>query len=348
MKSESNIQDKYVVLVVDDLPQNLDVMKGILLPDYDLRLTTKPKAVMSIAETIQPDIILLDVMMPEVNGYQVCQQLKANPKTQNIPVIFVSAMTDIKDEQKGFELGAVDYIAKPVAEAIVKARVRTHLQLSNQLRAAEELVASRTYELAESQKSAIHMLGEAGHYNDNDTGVHIWRMAAFSSALATAALWPVADAQLIELAAPMHDTGKIGISDSILKAPRRLTDDEMEIMKTHSQIGHSILSKSDTPLFAMAAEIALYHHEKWDGSGYPNGLSGTDIPEAARIVAIADVFDALTMQRPYKDAWPIDKAFAYIEQQAGSHFDPELVKLFVQIKDKLLKIRQKYNQLEQG
>lgn len=344
--SESNIREKYVVLVVDDLPQNLDVMKGILLPEYDVRLTTKPKTVLNIAEAVQPDIILLDVMMPEMNGYQVCQQLKSNPNTQSIPVIFVSAMTEIKDEQKGFELGAVDYIAKPVAEAIVKARVRTHLQLSDQMRAAEELVALRTKELAASQKSAIHMLGEAGHYNDNDTGVHIWRMAAFASALATAALWPVQDAELIKLAAPMHDTGKIGISDLILKAPRRLTDDEMTVMKTHSEIGHRILSKSDTPLFQMAAEIALHHHEKWDGSGYPNGLTGKGIPQAARIVAIADVFDALTMQRPYKEPWPVEKAFSYIEENAGSHFDPELASLFLSIKDKILAIKQEYDNLE--
>lgn len=187
MTTETSEQRKYIVLVVDDLPQNLDVMKGILLPEYDVRLTTKPKSVMNIAKAVKPDIILLDIMMPEVNGYQVCQQLKADPETQGIPVIFVSAMTDVKDEQKGFDLGAVDYITKPVVEAIVKARVNTHLLLSDQMRATQQLVAKKTKELEQSQRSAIFMLGEAGHYNDNDTGVHIWRMAAYAGALARAA-----------------------------------------------------------------------------------------------------------------------------------------------------------------
>lgn len=309
MTTETSEQRKYIVLVVDDLPQNLDVMKGILLPEYDVRLTTKPKSVMNIAKAVKPDIILLDIMMPEVNGYQVCQQLKADPETQGIPVIFVSAMTDVKDEQKGFDLGAVDYITKPVVEAIVKARVNTHLLLSDQMRATQQLVAKKTKELEQSQRSAIFMLGEAGHYNDNDTGVHIWRMAAYAGALARAALWTVEQVELIELASPMHDTGKIGISDDILKAPRKLTESEMAIMRSHAKIGYRILSKSQTPLFDMAAVIALHHHEKWDGSGYPDNLVAEQIPEAARIVAIADVFDALTMKRPYKKSWPTEDLF---------------------------------------
>lgn len=346
MISTSSEQDKYVVLVVDDLPQNLDVMKGILLPDYDVRLTTKPNSVVGIAESVQPDIILLDIMMPEINGYQVCQQLKANPKTAKIPVVFVSAMTDIKDEKKGFEVGAVDYIAKPVVESIVKARVKTHLQLSNQMREAERLILQRTKELEASQKSAIHMLGEAGHYNDSDTGVHIWRMAAYAAALAREALWSVAQANLIELAAPMHDTGKIGISDAILKAPRKLTNEEMKLMKGHPEIGHRILSKSNTPLFKMAADIALYHHEKWDGSGYPHGLKGDSIPESARIVAIADVFDALTMKRPYKRAWTIEESFNYLLENSGSHFDPNLTRLFLAIRPKLMQIKAEFDGLE--
>ena len=347
MTSDQFEQNRYTVLVVDDIPQNLDVMKGILLPEYDVRVTTKPKTVVKIAESVKPDLILLDIMMPEVNGYQICQQLKANSKTQSIPVIFVSAMSEIEDEQKGFDYGAVDYITKPVTEAIVKARVSTHLMLSDQKRAAEKLVRQKTKELASSQRSAIHMLGEAGHYNDNDTGVHIWRMAAYAAELAKAALWPVERTRLLELAAPMHDTGKIGITDMILKAPRKLTDEEMTIMKTHSEIGHRILSKSQTPLFKMAADIALYHHEKWDGSGYPQALKGKDIPESARIVAIADVFDALTIERPYKRPWSMDKAFSFIEQQAGSHFDPELATLFLSLRAEIEEIKREYDELEQ-
>jgi putative two-component system response regulator len=348
MTTMTSEQKKYTVLVVDDLPQNLDVMKGILLPEYDVRLTTKPKSVITIAKAVKPDIILLDIMMPEINGYQVCQQLKADPETQAIPVIFVSAMTDVKDEQKGFDLGAVDYITKPVVEAIVKARVNTHLLLSDQMRATQRLVAKKTKELEQSQRSAIFMLGEAGHYNDNDTGVHIWRMAAYAGALARAALWTVEQVELIELASPMHDTGKIGISDDILKAPRKLTEEEMAIMRTHAKIGYRILSKSQTPLFEMAAIIALHHHEKWDGSGYPDSLVAEQIPEAARIVAIADVFDALTMKRPYKKSWPTADAFDFIEQQSGAHFDPHLVQLFLSIKDEILALKAKYDEMEQG
>lgn len=343
MSTEAAAVKKYTILVVDDLPQNLDVMKGILLPEYDVRVTTKPKSVMAIAKAIAPDIILLDIMMPELNGYQVCQQLKAEPATAHIPIIFVTAMTEVQDEQRGFDLGAVDYITKPVVESIVKARVHTHLLLSDQTRAAQQLVKQRTAELEQIQRSAIYMLGEAGHYNDNDTGVHIWRMAAYSAALARAALWNVERAKLIELAAPMHDTGKIGISDDILKAPRKLTEQEMIIMRSHAYIGYKILSKSQTPLFNMAADIALHHHERWDGTGYPKQLVAEQIPESARIVAIADVFDALTMKRPYKQSWPVEDAFDYIEQHAGSHFEPRLVDCFLSIKAEILAIKQQYD-----
>lgn len=175
------------------------------------------------------------------------------------------------------------------------ARVRSQLALADQHRACEIQVQERTEALAKSQKYAIAMLGKAGHYKD--TGVHIWRMAEYASALARAAQWPIEQSQLLEFAAPIHDTGKIGIPDSILKAPRKLTADEWEVIKTHAEIGYGILTVSDTPLFQLAAEVAYGHHEKWDGNGYPRGLKGEEIPESARIVTIADVFDALTMSR---------------------------------------------------
>ncbi len=183
------------------------------------------------------------------------------------------------------------------------------------------------------------MLGDAGHFNDTDTGEHIWRMAAYSAAIAIAVGWPKHEAERLKLAATMHDTGKIGIADNILKVPRKLTDEEWETMKMHSQIGYDILSKSSNPIFQMAAEIALGHHERWDGTGYPKGLSGEGIPMCARIVAISDVFDALTMKRPYKEAWSITQALEFIQQGAGSHFDPNLVKLFFSIKDEIIAIK---------
>ena len=337
---------KQTILAVDDTPENLDVLRGILVPDHLVKAATNGKTALKIAENQPPDLILLDVMMPEMDGYEVCRRLKADPVTAKIPVIFVTAMTDVQDEQRGFDVGAVDYIAKPLQPAIVQARVQTHLALADQQRACEARVHHRTAALEASQKAAVYMLGEAGHHNDNNTGVHIWRMAAFSAALARAINWPVDQAGQLELAAPMHDTGKIGIPDGILKAPRRLTPEEWVTMKTHASIGHSILKNSNTPLFQMAAEIALCHHEKWNGSGYPEGLSGDGIPESARIVAVADVFDALTTRRPYKEAWPIDEALSTIRQETGHHFEPRLVEAFLDIQSEILDLKQEWDAKE--
>jgi putative two-component system response regulator len=204
----------------------------------------------------------------------------------------------------------------------------------------------RATQLERSYRDAIYMLGEAGHYNDNDTGVHIWRIGAYARELAHAAGWNCADAELLEFAATMHDTGKIGIPDAVLQKPAALDAQEWEIMKRHCQIGYDILSKSDAPIFKLAAEIALSHHEKWDGSGYPNGLIGTAIPESVRIVAVADVFDALTMRRPYKQAWSMEKAFALIKEESGRHFDPDVVRIFFEIQQKIIEIRAEWDQRE--
>ncbi len=337
---------KYSILVVDDIPHNIDILKGILAPNYSIMVAINGNMALKIAQEKQPDLILLDIMMPEMDGYEVCTQLKSNPITQGIPVIFVTAMSESDDETRGFEVGAVDYISKPVQAAVVKARVSTQLALADQQHACEQLVKLRTLELQASQKAAVFMLGEAGHYNDNDTGVHVWRMAAYSAALARDCNWPKDQVDILELAAPMHDTGKIGISDTILKAPRKLTAEEFELMKQHTSIGHSILSKSETPLFQMAAEIALSHHEKWNGSGYPHGLSGEDIPLSARIVSITDVFDALTMVRPYKQAWTINEAFDYIRQAAGEQFDPQLVTTFLALKPEIIRLKQQWDEIE--
>ena len=323
-------QDNPVILLVDDEPNNLKLLQQILRVDYNLIFATNGEKAIEAAIKHQPNLILLDIMMPGMNGYQVCASLKNNPVTAHIPIIFITAMSDRDNEAKGFDVGGVDYIAKPVSAPIVLRRVHTHLSLV------------RNKDLEELVKASILMLGEAGHYNDTDTGQHIWRMAAYASALARAVGWTAPDAKMIELAAPMHDTGKIGIPDEILKAPRKLTPEEWDIMKTHSQIGYDILSKSSNPIFTLAAEIALGHHEKWDGSGYPNNLVGKEIPESARIVAVADVFDALTMDRPYKKAWSIDDALEFIRTNSGAHFDPMIVEAFCDIQGQLLDIRQKW------
>ncbi|MEO5354535.1 MAG: response regulator, partial [Magnetococcus sp. XQGC-1] len=314
------------ILVVDDEPNNLQVMRQILKDHYQLIFAPNGEKALEAAGKHLPELLLLDIMMPGMSGYEVCQKLRANPATEHIPVIFVTAMSEVEDEAKGFDVGAVDYIQKPVSGPIVLRRVQTHLSL----------VWAK--ELEESQRDAIFMLGEAGHYNDTDTGVHIWRMAAYAGALAKAIGWSEQQVARLELAAPMHDTGKIGTPDGILKAPRKLTAEEWEIMKQHAAIGADILSKSRTPLFIMAAEIARCHHEKWDGSGYPAGLVGNSIPESARMVAIADVFDALTMKRPYKEPWSIEDSMAEIHKGSGTHFEPRLVVQFEKILPEILRI----------
>ena len=319
------------ILIVDDEPNNLNLLRQVLKGKFQLIFANCGIKALSAAQEHRPDLILLDIMMPDISGYDVCEKLKSNPLTKAIPVIFVSAMSDTEDEAKGFDVGAVDYIQKPISGAIVLRRVQTHLSLV------------KVNELEKVQKDAVFMLGEAGHYNDNDTGDHIWRMAAYSRLLASAAGWTDEMAELMELAAPMHDTGKIGIPDEILKAPRKLTPEEWVIMKQHTQIGADILNKSDSKLINLASEIALSHHEKWDGSGYPNNLVGEAIPESGRIVAITDVFDALSMKRPYKDAWPIDDVIDEIVKNAGSAFDPRLVDIFQQILPQILEIKRAWD-----
>lgn len=319
------------ILLVDDEPNNLNLLKQILGPHYSLLFATNGTRAIEAAQRHLPDLVLLDIMMPGMNGYEVCSRLKSNKSTTDIPIIFVTAMTEIDDETKGFDVGGVDYILKPISAGIVLRRVDTHLSLV------------KAQELEQSYRDAISMLGEAGHYNDEDTGLHIWRMAAYARELAIAAGWSDSRAVTLELAASMHDTGKIGISTEILSAPRKLTDDEWAVMKTHCQIGSNILSMSKSPVFQMAAEIALGHHEKWDGSGYPRQLSGKDIPESARIVAIVDVFDALVCKRPYKQPWTVDDSIAEMSKSIGTHFDPELFDLFIKSMPQIIDLKEQWS-----
>jgi putative two-component system response regulator len=252
-----------------------------------------------------------------MTGYEVCAALKAQAATAAIPVIFVTALTETDDEIEGFEAGAVDYITKPVSPAIVRARVRTHLSLVRM----EELRATRL--------EIVQRLGLAAEYKDNETGLHVIRMSHFAKVLGEAAGMNEVEADDLLHAAPMHDVGKIGIPDRILQKPGALDADEWKIMQGHAAIGADIIGEHETGMLALARSIALTHHEKWDGSGYPMGLAGEAIPIAGRIVAIADVFDALTSVRPYKLAWTVEAAIDYLQQQKGRHFDPALVDLFI-------------------
>ncbi len=305
------------LLIVDDEPTNLKVLKQVLQQDYRLSFAKNGVDALEFAARELPDLILLDVMMPEMTGFEVCQQLKSQPNTQHIPVIFVTALKDEVDETKGFECGAVDYITKPISPVIVKARVRTHLSLVS----AEEL--------KKTHLQLIQRLGRAAEYKDNETGMHVMRMSHISRILALALGFNENFADKLLQAAPMHDIGKIGIPDHILLKPGRLDDDEMRIMQQHPLIGAEILSNSKSELIQLAHSVALCHHEKWDGNGYPAKLQGMQIPIEGRIVAVADVFDALTNKRPYKEAWSVEKTMDLIKEQSGKHFDPEVVDALV-------------------
>jgi putative two-component system response regulator len=322
------------LLLVDDEPANLQVLRQVLQDDCRLLFARDGHKALELARTEAPQLILLDVMMPGLSGLDVCRTLKAQEATRAIPVIFVTALADVQDESQGFEVGAVDYISKPISPPIVRARVRTHLSLV------------RAEELRETRLQIVQRLGRAAEYKDNETGWHVVRMSHYTQILALAAGYSEAQAEDLLHAAPMHDVGKLGIPDAILRKPGALDEGEWEIMKRHPLIGAEILGQHETGLLGIACRIAVAHHEKWDGSGYPEGLAGEAIPEEARIVAIADVFDALTSVRPYKPAWPVEKAVEMLREQAGKHFDPRLVELFIAQLPAVLEVRERF--LEAG
>lgn len=338
-----NDSQQETILVVDDHPANIDVLSGLLRDHYRVKGARNGKIALAIAaKEPKPDLILLDVMMPEMDGYEVCQILKENPLTTRIPVIFVTAKSEVEDEERGFLLGAVDYITKPISPPVVLARVKTHLQLYDQARHLEGLVRQRTKELQDTRLEIIRRLGRAAEYKDNETGLHVIRMSLYCLFLAEELQMPKSWCELLYNASPMHDIGKIGIPDRVLLKPGKLDNEEWEIMKRHSEYGAEIIGENDSALLKMAREITTCHHEKWDGSGYPEGLKGEEIPLSARIVAVADVFDALTSERPYKKAWPESEAVALLEKEANRHFDPRLVAAFIKILPRVREARAKY------
>ena len=320
------------LLLVDDEPTNLQILRAILQQDYRLLFARDGDKALTLALSERPQLILLDVMMPGLTGLDVCRRLKAQPATSAIPVIFVTALADANDEAEGFAAGAVDYISKPVSPAIVRARVKNHLSLV------------RVDELRATRLQIIQRLGMAAEYKDNETGLHVIRMSHYSRVLALAAGLGEAVADELLNAAPMHDIGKIGVPDAILQKKGKLDDEEWAVMRQHAIIGARIIGDDGSSLLQMARTVAEYHHEKWDGSGYPHGLAGEAIPLVARIVAIADVFDALTSVRPYKAAWPVDEAIAYLREQAGKHFDPTLVALFCTQLPAVLEIKERWGE----
>jgi len=353
MKSVNS--NRYKILLVDDTPVNLKLLGQILDPEYEVFFAEDGETAIQLAGEVKPDLILLDVMMPGMNGYDVCRHLKAQHDTTNIPILFVTSMGELEDERRGFEAGGVDYITKPISPSIVQARVQTHLALYNQSRLLEHMVEQRTKQLKQALETiknasleTIQRLSKAAEYKDEDTGAHILRMSHYCAVLARQMGLTDREVENIFHSAPMHDVGKIAIPDRILLKPGKLDADEWKILKQHTTLGGKLLESSSSKFFKTAEVIALTHHEKWDGSGYPMGLKGSEIPLVGRIVAIADVFDALTARRPYKEPFSLKKSYAIIRESKGKHFDPDVVDAFFAIKDQLIGIKNKFQDKENG
>jgi len=326
-----NAKTKHKILIIDDNPLNIRILVESLKNEFQIIIAINGEKGIELATSSDPpDLILLDIMMPGIDGYEVCRRLKKHHITEKIPIIFLTALAREENEYKGLSLGAVDYITKPINKEIVKARIYTHVELKTYREKLEFLVKEQTREILEGKMDIVFRLARAAEYRDNETGMHITRMSHYCAILGKAYGMSDEECDMLFHASSMHDVGKIGIPDRILLKPGRLEPEEFSIMKTHTTIGGELLhTEGSSDLLYMAKTIALTHHEKWDGSGYPNGITGNDIPIHGRIAAICDVFDALTSERPYKKAWPIEKAIEEIKSQSGIHFDPELVDLFM-------------------
>ena len=348
MNDESIIGSK--ILIVDDVPDNREILEQILeLEGYDVVQVPSGEVALEIAPRTSPDLILLDIMMPGIDGFETCRRLKSDKATRNIPVIFITARTNTDDAMKTSQAGGVDHITKPFKEQEIRARVKTQLlikllrdTLQNHNQILNKEVKERTKELYEDRLEIIQCLVRATEYCDNVTGLHITRIRSYCGLLGHAYGMNEAELDLFINACAMHDSGKIGIPDSILLKPGRLDPDELKIMKSHVNIGTEILSGSRSDLMNMAKTIALTHHEKWDGTGYINGLKGEDIPLEGRICTLCDAFDAMTTDRHYRKALSIEDAMAEIELLSSKHFDPHLVKLFKQMLPEIRVIKERF------
>jgi putative two-component system response regulator len=346
---------KVKILVVDDEDRNLRLMELLLTSfGYDVFTASNGEEALEKVHDIPPDVILLDVMMPKMDGFEVAKQLKREEETKIIPIVMVTALNEVEDRVKALEAGADDFLNKPVDKTELRARVQSLLKVKacndhmrNYQKELEAEVAKRTKQLRQAFKKlkevsleSICHLCRAAEYKDKNTGNHIKRMSHYASAVARKMGLNKQTVENLLYTVPMHDAGKIGIPDHILLKPGKLNDKEWEIMKQHTIIGAQILAGSDAKFIKLAQIIALVHHEKWDGSGYPKGFNGPKIPLVGRIAAIADVFDALTSRRPYRiKPFSLEEAFNYIKKERGRHFDPEVVDAFFAAKDEILLIK---------
>jgi putative two-component system response regulator len=346
------------ILVVDDEDRNLQLMRDILLlqEDYEVVLASDGVEALERVEEDPPDVILLDVNMPRKDGFEVASELKSREETKFIPVVMVTGLSAVEHRIKALEIGADDFLAKPVDMMELVARVRSlvkvkayHDHMRDYQRALEAEVAKRTKQLQNAFEKikvvsldTIYRLARAAEYKDEDTGAHLQRMSHYAAAIARRMDLNEKTVDAVLYASPMHDVGKIGIPDRILLKPGRLDHEEWDIMKQHTTIGSRILEGSTGGFIKLAEVIALTHHEKWDGSGYPQGLKGAKIPLVGRITTIADVFDALNSKRPYKDAFPVEESFRMIREGRGNHFDPDVVDAFFDIQDEILDIKERF------
>jgi putative two-component system response regulator len=355
MADTAEMLDKPTILVVDDTPDNLTVMSGLLKDLYKVKVANSGERALKIAASAAPpDLVLLDIMMPGMDGYEVLRRLRTDTQTRDIPVIFLTAKSEVEDERRGLELGAVDYITKPISPPIVMARVKNHLDLKlmrdflkSQNEFLEQEVERRTQEVKAIQDVTILAMASLAETRDNDTGAHIRRTQLYVRALARNLqchprfAWFLTDAniELLYKSAPLHDIGKVGIPDNVLLKPGRLTDEEREVMNSHTTLGHKSIEQAEARLgtkvgfLTMAKEIALSHQEKWDGSGYPEGLSGDKIAISARLMAVADVYDALISKRVYKPPFTHEQARDILVKDRGTHFDPDIVDAFLAVEN---------------
>lgn len=366
MVDEYDFNNKATILVVDDTPDNLSLMSGLLKDVYKVKVANGGEKALKLAlSETPPDLILLDIMMPGIDGYEVCMQLKANSLTRDIPIIFLTAKSEVEDETYGLELGAADYIAKPISPPIVLARVKTHLEikrvqdfLRDQNEFLDAEVQKRTAEVMALQDVVVHAMASLAETRDNETGNHIRRTQHYVKLLANKLrLHPrfeyfLDSDHIIELlfkSAPLHDIGKVGIPDRILLKPGKLEPEEFEIMKTHTTLGRDAIMNAEhqlgieMPFLKYAKEIAYSHQEKWDGSGYPEGLSRNDIPISARLMAVADVYDALISRRVYKSGMSHEKAVEIMIEGRGTHFDPDVLDAFLELQDEFQKVARAYS-----
>jgi putative two-component system response regulator len=341
-----NSLSECTVLIVDDVEANVDILVETLGEEYGLSVAMDGESALELARQVLPDLILLDIMMPGMSGYEVCERLKSAEATKGIPIVFLTAMADEQDEARGLALGAVDYITKPFNPQLVKARVRNHLELKVHRDRLEDLVAERTRELQLTQDVTIESMGAIAECRDPETGGHIKRTQSYVRILAEelkdhprfGTFLDEATIELLYKSAPLHDVGKVGVPDHILLKPGKLTNEEFEAMKQHTVYGHDVIRHlagrlGENSFLRLAREVAYTHQEKWDGSGYPQGLKGEEIPICGRLMAVADVYDALTSWRVYRDAMSHAEAVAIVREGHGAHFDPAVVDAFLNVQE---------------